>query len=88
MVERIPKLKGNQVALRLEIDLPRALFTRPTLQARMVIPDEAVPAVKISPEVTDNISRIIKESTGLTMSVNVIPFESVEQTPKQEEEEN
>jgi hypothetical protein len=75
MVERVPKLKGNEVALRLAIDLPKALFTRPTLEARMTIPDEAVPTIEITPEVTDNISKIIRESTGLTMSVNVVPFE-------------
>lgn len=74
MVERVPKLKGNEIALRLVIDLPKALFIRPTLEARMTIPDEAVPTIEITPEVTDNIAKIIKESTGLTMSVNVVPF--------------
>ena len=75
MVEREPKLKGNEVGLRLRIDLPDALFERPTLQARMSIPEEAVPVVDISPEVTGNIEKIIKEATGLTMAVSVVPFE-------------
>lgn len=75
MVEKTPKLKGNEIALRLSIDLPKALFTRPTLEAKMTIPDEVVPTVEISPEVTANIEEIIKQSTGLTMSVNVVPFE-------------
>lgn len=82
MVERTPTLKGNEVALRLYIDLPKALFERPTLEAKMKIPDEAVPQIDISPEVTANIEEIIKNSTGLTMSINVIPFED-----KKEEEE-
>lgn len=75
MVEKTPKLKGNEIALRLSIDLPKALFERPTLVAKMTIPDEAVPEVNISPDVTANIEEIIKQSTGLTMSVNVVPFD-------------
>lgn len=75
MVEKTPKLKGNEVALRLQMNLPEALFKRPTLIAKMTIPDEVVPQVDISPEVTANIEEIIKNSTGLTMSVQVVPFE-------------
>jgi hypothetical protein len=75
MVEKTPKLKGNEIAIRLLVDVPRALFQRPTLTAKMDIPDEAVPEIKLSPEVTANIEEIIKQSTGLTMSVKVIPFE-------------
>jgi len=76
MVERTPKLKGNEVGLRLDIDIPSALFERPTLEAKMVVPDTAVQQVEITPEVTDNIEKIIKESTGLVMAIKIVPFET------------
>lgn len=80
--ERTPSLAGNQIAVRLRLEIPDELFTRPILEAKMAIPKEAVPMVTITPEITTDIERIIKQSTGLTMNVGIVeheknlPFES------------
>lgn len=73
--ERVPTLKGNQVSLRLQITIPDAVFKRPQLEASLVVPDTAIAPLNISPEMTDNISKIVKETTGLTIAVKVVEHE-------------
>lgn len=71
LCERDPKLLGNEIAVRIELDIPDALFKRPILDARMKIPNEAVPKTVITPQITDNLEKIIKEATGLNMAITV-----------------
>jgi hypothetical protein len=70
--EREPKLKGDQLSLLLRLEVPNALFERPKLRATMKVPDEAVPQVNITPEITTNIEAIIRERTGLEMVVTLV----------------
>lgn len=77
IVERVPALKGNEVAMRLELSLPDELFQRPIVKASISIPKTAVPQVKLDATVTDNVQRIIQEVTGLEMHVTVV--EAVEE---------
>lgn len=82
LAERVPTLEGNEISLRLELDIPDAVFQRPQLEARMTIPDTAVKDINITPDITDNISQIIKEATGLTMVVSVIKQEEEKEDEK------
>ncbi len=70
--EREPNLDGNEVAVKLDIEIPDAFFKRPQLEARMTIPEEALPKMNITTKVTDNIERLIKDATGLTMKVSIV----------------
>ncbi len=70
--ERTPRLGGNEIGLRLVIDIPQKLFERPTLVAEMKIPESAVPKSSITPAITDNVEKLIKEATGLEMRVSII----------------
>lgn len=76
--EREPRLAGNEIALRLELDIPDALFQRPVLKAHMTIPKEAVPKSSITPAIADNVEKLIKEATGLTMHVTVVEHDEEE----------
>lgn len=78
LVEREPSLAGDEVAVRVLIEIPDAFFKRPTLLAEMKIPDEAVPTIKLTPEVTDNVEKLIKEGTGLEMKVSLVPYKEEE----------
>ncbi len=71
LVEKVPTLKGNEISLRLKLNIPNAVFERPQLTAEMTVPDNAVSKIAITPEVADNIEKIIKEATGLTINVTV-----------------
>ncbi len=73
LVEREPTLQGNEIAVRLVIEVPDEFFKRPILRAELSIPDTAVPKVNITTEVTDNVEKIIKETTGLEMRVSLVP---------------
>lgn len=79
--EREPQLDGNSIAIHLKVDIPDALFDRPTLEAKMTLPAEAVPKVKITPEITSNIESIIKERTGLNLKVGIAPHEDDAEVP-------
>jgi hypothetical protein len=70
--ERPPRLSSNEIAVKLELDLPNALFERPTLLARMKIPTEAVPKTKLTPAITDNVEKLIREATGLEMRITLV----------------
>ncbi len=76
--EREPRLGGNEIALRLRLEIPNALFERPRLVAEMKVPATAVPKSSITVDVTDNIEKIIKDATGLTMNVSVVEHEEEE----------
>lgn len=71
------RLKGNEIAVNLVIDIPDAMFQRPVVKAEIVIPVEAVPVTKIDSNITDNIKEIIKTTTGLEMHVSVVEFPSI-----------
>lgn len=70
------KMKPNrigvdEIALRLELDLPGALFTKPRLVATMRVPEKAVSQAEITTSVTDNLEEAIKTATGLDMVVRI-----------------
>lgn len=75
LVQKVPTLKGNEFSLRLQLDIPDAIFKRPQLSAELTVPDTAVSSININPDVTKKIESIIKETTGLTMNVSVIEHE-------------
>lgn len=80
--EKPPKLKGNEICLKLELDIPNAIFERPLLVARMNVPASAVPQVTIDTKITDNIEKIIKAQTGLSMVVSILEEEEREKYDK------
>ncbi len=80
--ERSPSLKGNEIALKLQIEIPNEMFTRPTLEVKMKIPTEAIPRTSITPEITSNIEKIIKEQTNLNIVVSVVEHEEEKEEEK------
>ena len=73
--DREPKLKGNEISLRLLLEIPEAVFKRPKLEAKMTIPEQVIPKNLVTPDVQTNIEKIIKESTGLDIHVGLIEHE-------------
>lgn len=86
LAEREPSLAGNEVAVKIKLELPEALFKRPKLVANLEIPQEAVPKTEITTEVTTNIEKIIKETTGLEMRLSIVPFEEPQQETDTDDE--
>ena len=72
LAEREPKLQGNEIAVRLSLALPNEFFKRPTFEVRMTVPDEAVPKTAITAKTVDDIEKIVKETTGLNITVALV----------------
>ncbi len=82
LVSKVPTLKGNEISLKLRLDIPQAVFERPQLTAALTVPDSAVSDIQITPDVTKKIENIIKETTGLTMNVSVVEHVKEEERDK------
>ena len=70
-----PKLDTDEVAVMVSIELPDALFDKPSLQANIVVPIEAVSKPIISAEVIDNVQDIIKQNTGFEVKLQIVDKE-------------
>lgn len=73
MTATAPRLAPNEVSLKVEVKVPRALFTKPSLFARVEIPtDLGAPAI-IDVKTIGNIQDAVRQATGLDLAVSVIP---------------
>ena len=79
--EREPRLGANEIALRVALEVPDAIFRRPILRADLKVPREAVPGVAITPEIATNVEQLIKQATGLEMVVSIVAPEDKSDTP-------
>lgn len=74
-----PKLDSDEVAVLVSIELPDALFEKPSLQASIVVPKEAVSKPVIEAAVIDNVQDIIKQNTGFEVKLEVVEKDNEEQ---------
>ena len=70
LAHRKPTLKPGEVAVELRVQVPLAMFQRPTLRAKVVVPDGVPLQQVITAEVQDNIARVLNEQLGLRMEVS------------------
>lgn len=70
-----PNLTSDEIAIKLDINVPDELFRKPRLEAKIDIPKEAAGPDKITSEVVENVKEAIESATGLTFSINVIKEE-------------
>ncbi len=80
-VKIIASLKGgripsNAVPLKLELNLPDALFSRPQLQATIKIDESSVSAPVIDAQVLDNIKQELQKQIGVDLTINIVENES------------
>lgn len=68
-VSKKPTVAANEIAVKIECNIPDELFSRPQLKFQIDIPKEAVPQKEISAEVIGNLKELIQQNTGLTISL-------------------
>ena len=68
---RTPALKEGEVAIRLNISLPEALFEQPSFKATIEVPAESVTGPLVDAETINNITELVAQSTGLTLTLEV-----------------
>lgn len=67
-----PSLEANEIAVKVNLELPDELFDKPQLEATVKVPKEAVSAPVIDAEVVDNVEQIILDQTGFHVKLEVI----------------
>lgn len=71
---RVTKTKPNtgrdEIAVRLEIEIPDSLFDKPTLEAQIQVPEGEARSATITTEVADNLAEVIRRETGLTVRLS------------------
>jgi len=67
-------LDWNEIAVKLEIDIPNELFKKPILEARIEVGKDIVP--KPQPyELILNTKELIEQSTGAQINFKVLPYD-------------
>lgn len=66
-----PRLQAGEVAIKVTLALPRALFQRPNLAATIAIPANKVSPTRIDAEVIQNIEELIRSNLGMDMKITL-----------------
>jgi len=70
-----PDLKWDEIAVLINLELPKSLFMKPQIQASISIPEEAGQPNEITCEVMDNLKEAIEASMGIEVKLSIIPTE-------------
>lgn len=65
-----PRTEANEVAIKINLELPIGLFKRPQIVANISVPPDTSPTT-ITAEVQDNIANAIRESSGMDVRIVV-----------------
>lgn len=65
-----PKVDSNEVSMRVNFDIPDALFTRPVLEADIKIPDISTDALKVDPKICSDVEQAFREK-GIEININL-----------------
>ncbi len=72
LCNKVPSLASGEVAIKLTIGVPDALFQRPQLHARITVPESAVSKPVIDATVLDNIKESLTQQFGLDVQVALV----------------
>lgn len=75
LTAKVPALSPNEVAIKIAVEIPDAIFTRPALEAEIKVPESAVSKPIITAEVIDNVQDIIKQNLGFDVKLELIKEE-------------
>jgi len=63
-----PETKVNEIALKVTLDLPDAIFATPQYEAKISVPEGSTNPV-VNADVADNIADILSEQLGISVHV-------------------
>lgn len=67
-----PALEPHEIAIKLNLEIPDTLFSKPLLEADIIIPATEVNSPKIEAEVADNIAECVQANLGISMHISII----------------
>lgn len=70
-----PRLRFDEISIRICLDIPNAIFKRPHIEAYIKVGKEAIRPNEISPEIIINTKKLIEQETGMKIDLRIIPHE-------------
>jgi hypothetical protein len=67
-----PSLGRDEIVMKLCLEVPSSLFSKPSLEAKICVPADQVSRKVITPEIQDNIKEAVKQSTGLDLNIKIL----------------
>lgn len=71
VAKRKPPVKADEIAVRIQMEIPDAFFLKPTLQASLSLPAGKPMGAVIDCQVRDNIAQAIEKISGLQVHLTV-----------------
>ena len=71
VLKQKPDLARDEIAIKVKLALPVALFEKPQLQANIEIEGD-VPVIDLSPETIQNVQDVLKAEAGLDVCLTVV----------------
>ncbi len=65
-----PTLEFNEVPILISLSIPKAMFLRPQLQAKITLPEQDINK-EISVEIQSDIAKAIEQVIGMSVTLNV-----------------
>lgn len=72
-----PNLVWNEVSIAMNLEMPDMLFKKPSLQASIVVPNDAATPKEIALDVQEQIKEAIQERVGMEVKLTLVPQEEV-----------
>lgn len=72
LTQKSPALASNEIAVKIRLQLPDAIFEKPAFEAKVVVPDSAISKPIIEADVIDNVEQIIKQNTGFEVKLTMV----------------
>lgn len=73
-----PGLKWDEVAMKVDLNIPDALFQRPHIEAKITVDPEKIQPNQINPELILNTKDLIEQQTGAKIDFKVVSYENEE----------
>jgi hypothetical protein len=71
-----PALDWDEIAIKMNLEVPNELFQRPTIEATVTVTD--VPNNAYEPEIIINTKELIEQQTGAKINFRLLPVEESE----------
>lgn len=68
-----PDLAYNEIAIKVNLELPKELFERPQIEATLKIED--IPNSAYRPDIVINTKDLIEQQTGAKIDFKILPIE-------------
>jgi hypothetical protein len=68
-----PALGWDEIAIKINLEIPNELFQRPTIEATVSVKD--VPNNAYEPEIIINTKELIEQQTGARINFRILPVE-------------